>query len=476
MKYLKPDEATVLYEKETAGCPDTGLYPHWKNAKTLILALFSGIALLYANLVIVKHTDEMYTFFHVEKKWQMLLCWGLFMLVYLVAQTAVHELLHVIVLPHKLKTVTVTVDLPHTVSIGNGQWQTKTEALISLIAPVVGITLLAVLPTFLSGHRVLAGFLMIVNVGGASSDIYAFFYLLRYLPRGAIIYGHRYKTKEQIESEAACAGDARATLETRWFWQYANGQEENRLFSSKANETEFLVTLHYIHEYVKPGDKVIDIGAGMGAYVKKLAEEGFAVDALDLHPVNAEKMRDTFRDAANVRVFQADARDLSDFRENAYDLALLMGPVYHLHETEDRLKAISEAVRVVRPGAPVFVAFCLQDAPLLQYVFQCVEPAAMLKTIGYDRETATVTENTGSSIKVETIDSVNGLIDRACAELPVKRGPLFAQDGLSHVLRDNVNNMSEDSYTEWVQYLTATAERRDLMGFSNHVVQVLIKE
>ena len=61
-------------------------------------------------------------------------------------------------------------------------------------------------------------------------------------------------------------------------------------------------------------------------------------------------------------------------------------------------------------------------------------------------------------------------------ELPVTKGPRFAQDGLSHVIRDSVNNMSEASYNEWLQYLIATAERPDLMGYSNHVVQVFIKQ
>jgi len=38
-----------------------------------------------------------------------------------------------------------------------------------------------------------------------------------------------------------------------------------------------------------------------------------------------------------------------------------------------------------------------------------------------------------------------------------------------------LNNMSENSYNEWIQYLKATAERPDLMGYSNHVVQIFIK-
>jgi len=46
---------------------------------------------------------------------------------------------------------------------------------------------------------------------------------------------------------------------------------------------------------------------------------------------------------------------------------------------------------------------------------------------------------------------------------------------LIEVPEEALNNMSENSYNEWIQYLKATAERPDLMGYSNHVVQIFIK-
>ena len=475
MKFLKPDEAMVRYLKETAGCTENGLYQSWETTRKPVILVFAGVALLYANLVIAKHTDDMYAFFHLESKWLTLLCWGLFTVAFFIAETAFHELLHVIVLPHKLKEVTVVLDLPHTVSIRNGAWETKTESLVSLIAPVIGVTLLAVLPTYLSGHPVLAGFFMLINVGGSSSDIYAFFYLLVHLPKDALSYGNRYKTaglSDAALTDAVGAADQRARL---FYGEYADGREENRLFASKADETEYLVTLRYLRKYLRPGARVIDIGAGAGAYTKALAAEGCFVDALDLHPVNVEIMRDALQDTENVRVFQADARDLSGFEADAYDLALLLGPVYHLHDREDRMKAIREAARRVKSGAPVFVAFCLRDAPLVENVFQCVDPAAMLTGMGYDRETAAFDGSFGSSVKLETLPAVLELTERVCRELPLDRGPLFAQDGPSHVLRENVNHMSEESYQAWIDYLTATAERTDLMGCSNHIVQVFVK-
>lgn len=257
--------------------------------------------------------------------------------------------------------------------------------------------------------------------------------------------------------------------------QYAGAFEEGRLTYTKANETEFILTMHYIHKYLQKGAKIIDIGAGCGAYTKAISEEGYLVDAIDLHEDNVSRMKELFGDAENVNVYQGNALDLNEFPDDSYDLVLLMGPVYHLHNFQDRVTAIKEALRVAKKGAPVFVAFVLQDAPLIEYIFQSENPAEEIKEIGYIRETAQVTENTGSSIFLHTIATIDELTDKVCETLPVTKGPRFAQDGLSQVIREAVNNMSEASYNEWIQYLIATAERPDLMGYSNHVVQVFIK-
>lgn len=257
--------------------------------------------------------------------------------------------------------------------------------------------------------------------------------------------------------------------------QYSGAGEEYRLFSSKAHETEFRVTMHYIHKFLKSGAKIIDVGAGCGVYTSALADEGYEVDAVDLHPDNVARMKDLFKDTQNIKVHQGNALNLKEFEDDTYDLVLELGPFYHLENDEQRVEALKEAVRVAGKGAPIFAAFVLQDAPLIQYIFQSENPAKEINEIGYERDTALVTDNTGSSIQLHTIAAIDELTDKVISDLPVSRGPRFAQDGLSHVIRDSVNNMSEASYNEWLQYLIATAERPDLMGYSNHVVQVFIK-
>ena len=197
------------------------------------------------------------------------------------------------------------------------------------------------------------------------------------------------------------------------------------------------------------------------------------MDAVELTPEYVKQMQERFAGNGHIRVYEGNAKDLSFLDDNVYDLVLLMGPIYSIKDFEDRKRACKEALRIAKPGAPVFIAFCLQDAPLVHEIFMAKDPAHELTQVGYDRERAIVTDNTGSSRLLDTIAVVDELIDTVCAEYDARKVCRFAQDGLSEVIRSSVNTMSEEAYAEWIQYLIATAERADLMGYSDHVVQII---
>jgi ubiquinone/menaquinone biosynthesis C-methylase UbiE len=257
--------------------------------------------------------------------------------------------------------------------------------------------------------------------------------------------------------------------------QYNGFPEWNRLTYTKAHETEFIITMHYLHKYLAPGAKIADVGAGGGVYTKALADEGFNVDAVELTPEYVNHMKEEFAGNDRIRVYEGNAKDLHFLNDNEYDLVLLMGPVYSMKDNDDRKRACKEALRIAKPGAPVFIAFCLQDAPLIHEIFMSEDPASEITGIGYDREKALVTDNTGSSRLLDTISVIDELIEEVCKETGAHRVCRFAQDGMSQIISAHVNSMSEKSYSEWIQYLIATAERADLMGYSDHVVQVIKK-
>ncbi|WP_410968172.1 class I SAM-dependent methyltransferase, partial [Salmonella sp. SAL04281] len=59
-----------------------------------------------------------------------------------------------------------------------------------------------------------------------------------------------------------------------------------------------------------------------------------------------------------------DARSLTQ-PDESQDVVLVLGPLYHLLDREDRLTALREAGRVARPNAPILAAGISRYAALM---------------------------------------------------------------------------------------------------------------
>ncbi|WP_044338810.1 class I SAM-dependent methyltransferase [Rossellomorea aquimaris] len=124
---------------------------------------------------------------------------------------------------------------------------------------------------------------------------------------------------------------------------------------------EFQVNWHYIRKYMPKTGYVLDNGAGPGKYSMELAKAGYKVTLTDLTPrlvdiakVKAEELE------LNERFegfHAADARDLYMLEDEQFDSSFMLGPMYHLQEEHDRIKAVQELKRVTKKDGLVFVAF-----------------------------------------------------------------------------------------------------------------------
>ena len=124
---------------------------------------------------------------------------------------------------------------------------------------------------------------------------------------------------------------------------------------------EFIVNKAYIQRYLPSLGRIADIGAGPGKYSLALAKEGYEITLIDLVPRLVEQARSK---AAELQLEQqfagfhvADARDLREWPDDHFDACLLLGPLYHLQNEEDRIKAVSEVYRITRKDGLVFAAF-----------------------------------------------------------------------------------------------------------------------
>ena len=73
---------------------------------------------------------------------------------------------------------------------------------------------------------------------------------------------------------------------------YGSINEDARLEKSRQGQLEYFVTMNYIHKFLKPGDRVLEIGAGTGRYSVALAKEGYKVSSVELVAGNLNKLRE----------------------------------------------------------------------------------------------------------------------------------------------------------------------------------------
>jgi SAM-dependent methyltransferase len=138
-------------------------------------------------------------------------------------------------------------------------------------------------------------------------------------------------------------------------WYEAQGDEPDRLLSGRGR-IEAARTKELVERHLPAGSlSILDVGGGAGYYASWLAGLGHHVAMLDPVPLHVERARIAAGEPSAFQAEVGDARELR-FNDATFDAVLILGPLYHLLEAQDRLLALREARRVTKPGGAVFAA------------------------------------------------------------------------------------------------------------------------
>lgn len=238
--------------------------------------------------------------------------------------------------------------------------------------------------------------------------------------------------------------------------------EDTRLNRSKAARVEFLTTVRIIEEYAKPGDRILDVGAGAGEYSLYFSRKGYRVSALELADANIQAFRAKLTPEDDLELVQGNALDLRRYETASFDAVLLFGPLYHLKKEEDRLRCLEEAKRVCKPGGKLFFAFISND---MIFLTEFMHRPDYFAAGEYDKQT----------FRLEDFPFVFHTVD-ACRKLLHAGGIRIlrevASDGASELMEEKINALDEAGFAQYLRYHRYICEKPEMLGMSNHLLFV----
>lgn len=141
--------------------------------------------------------------------------------------------------------------------------------------------------------------------------------------------------------------------------RYYEQHDESSRLKTGEGQLEFVRTQQIIQRFLPaPSAKILDVGGGSGIYALWLAQLGYEVHLIDVVPRHIEQARtaSAAQDNAPLASIQlGDARELG-WAEETFDVVLLLGPLYHLPDIQDRIQSLHEAYRVLKPGGVLLAA------------------------------------------------------------------------------------------------------------------------
>lgn len=264
----------------------------------------------------------------------------------------------------------------------------------------------------------------------------------------------------------------RRMMENSFLEQYYNLYDEDGRLESKHGKVEFITTMKYIHDYVKPGAKVLEVGAGTGRYSIALSREGYQVQAMELIEHNIEVFKSKLMDNEHIDIKQGNALDLSVYDNNSFDAVLILGPMYHLYNEEDKVQVLKEAKRILKKDGYIFVAYCMNEPTIIQWAF-ADDGNNMLESLSNNMLTddfACISKPADLFELVRVED-----IERLSEKCELTRIKFIGTDMFSNYIKERIEEWSDEVYEIYLKYHFSICERSDVIGLSNHTLDILVK-
>ena len=237
---------------------------------------------------------------------------------------------------------------------------------------------------------------------------------------------------------------------------------------------EFEIAKRYLSRFIKPGDKVLDMGGGPGRYTLWLAEMGCTVTLADLSGENVRFAKRKAKELGlSIRTYQLDARQTDALKGEKFDHILLFGPLYHLLEESDREKAVKESLSLLKPGGTLACTFISSYTIMLYYLKN--EPHKILEKSDFMKHSVDqfITDESFRGLSFTQVyyakrDEALKFMDR----FNLEKLHFLGMEGILAPFEQMTNEQSDEVVSAWVDIAEQVCERENLMSWAEHFLYI----
>jgi ubiquinone/menaquinone biosynthesis C-methylase UbiE len=244
---------------------------------------------------------------------------------------------------------------------------------------------------------------------------------------------------------------------------------------------EFTINWHFMKQHLPPSGSVLDNGAGPGKYSVELAKLGYHVTLSDITPKLVEVAREKASHLDLMDNFNGfhvlDAMDLKGIQDETFDASLMLGPLYHLQQEDERIKAVKELYRVTKKNGIVFVAFQTRIRMLLMSLQnpQFWKPNDTMESINQFYDDGIFNHSDKGRFTGAYYFDV-GEIQPFMESNGFKTMDLIGSTHIGAILTREQQQywaeQGEEEYTKFIDLLIKTAKEPSTLGVSSHLLYI----
>lgn len=244
--------------------------------------------------------------------------------------------------------------------------------------------------------------------------------------------------------------------------------DEELRFQRNSRRIEFLTSIRALEDFIQSQSKILELGAGTGAYSFYYANKGHEVTALDLTPSNIEKIITKMDNKhISLNAFVGNATDLSRFESESFNSVLCFGPYYHIIDSDARDRLIQESLRVLCSGGILSIAYINKYSVvpmLIKKIPELINHGTINKVINSGFLKAGDPESFWTDSHYTTPSEIEDFIKQYDVSIIDHLGT----DGLSHTISDEVDQLSQEKFEIYYNYHYETCRERSILGISTH--------